>query len=538
VNARILNVKLIISALFAIGASAVAYAAGWGGLVRSNVPGVSSADGGTVFSNVTATSDYTAGWCDEWAYLGVTGGCSMSNSNPQTASANSGCYDVSVSSTITMTMSSISACTISYRADAYSQTEQRIDQVIKINQDVDWTVPASSVLGSADYNITAVAKSSDLVTATGMTVTLSSNTTGICTISGTLVHNVAEGTCEIQADVAGDGDRATATKTTSWPIASVPVLTLATTVVNDDGLSSVETDFTLQAAGPSTISGVEGDSAITSAVVTAGTYTLSQTAGPADYSASTWSCTAGSLSGSDLTLANGDIAVCTITNDDKALPLLTLAKTVINDGAGSAVDTDFTLQAAGPSTISGVEGDGAITSASLAVGTYSLTESGGPGTYTFLGWSCSAGSLVGADVTLARGDVATCTVTNDDGLLVVTKTQSVISDGFSASGKEKSMPGATLRYTLTLDNSTSAIDATDLDVLDDFDDSKVTYSVNSVVVNGESISDGGTGVGSGVSANVTVSDEGGSAKKDRVRVQGFTVPALGSWDITFEVTVD
>ena len=69
---------------------------------------------------------------------------------------------------------------------------------------------------------------------------------------------------------------------------------------------------------------------------------------------------------------------------------LTLAKTVVNDNGGTAVDTDFTLTATGPDTISGVEGDAEITSATVAVGAYALTESSVPG-YTLQGWSCTSG---------------------------------------------------------------------------------------------------------------------------------------------------
>jgi hypothetical protein len=91
---------------------------------------------------------------------------------------------------------------------------------------------------------------------------------------------------------------------------------------------------------------------------------------------------------------------------------LTLAKTVVNDEHGTAVDTDFTLTATGPDVISGVEGDLSITSAVVAVGDYALTESALAG-YTQAGWSCTSG-LSGSTVTLAADDVVTCTATNTD----------------------------------------------------------------------------------------------------------------------------
>jgi len=91
---------------------------------------------------------------------------------------------------------------------------------------------------------------------------------------------------------------------------------------------------------------------------------------------------------------------------------LTLAKTVVNDNSGTAVAGDFTLTATGPGTITGVTGDAAITDAAVAPGTYNLTESGPTG---YAGtWSCTAGTLVGASLTLNAGTDAVCTLVNND----------------------------------------------------------------------------------------------------------------------------
>ncbi len=57
-----------------------------------------------------------------------------------------------------------------------------------------------------------------------------------------------------------------------------------------------------------------------------------------------------------------------------AKPRLTLLKTTVNDNGGTNVDTDFTLTATGPSTITGIEGAPAITNAIVNPGTYTLTE--------------------------------------------------------------------------------------------------------------------------------------------------------------------
>ncbi len=74
---------------------------------------------------------------------------------------------------------------------------------------------------------------------------------------------------------------------------------------------------------------------MTNAPVNAGTYTLSESGGPAGYTAGTWSCTAGTLTGSSLVLALNQSATCTINNNDQAAHL-TLVKTVTNDNGGTA----------------------------------------------------------------------------------------------------------------------------------------------------------------------------------------------------------
>lgn len=137
---------------------------------------------------------------------------------------------------------------------------------------------------------------------------------------------------------------------------------------------------------------------------------------------------------------------------------------------------------------------------------------------------------------------ATGTYTVSSAALTVTKTQSVVSDGFSIVNP-KAIPGATVRYTITLNNSGGAVDATNLIVRDDFDDASTTYTVNTtdVTITGvgtdNNITDGGTGANTG--ATVTISDQGGvAAKSDRVQVSGFTVPAGQTATITFDVTVD
>lgn len=147
---------------------------------------------------------------------------------------------------------------------------------------------------------------------------------------------------------------------------------------------------------------------------------------------------------------------CTYTNT-RAIVTLTLLKTVINDNGGTALDTAWTLNATGPSTISGTEGQAAITNAVVPAGTYTLTETGGPAGYTAGTWVCTAGTLVGNSLTLTNDQTATCTITNDDTpapALGIDKAPPVLT--IDADGSGTITPGDTLTYTITATNTGNA----------------------------------------------------------------------------------
>ena len=194
-----------------------------------------------------------------------------------------------------------------------------------------------------------------------------------------------------------------------------PLLTLVKSVVNDNGGTAVAGAWTLGATGSSgSFSGTANTAAVTSKTVTAGVqYTLAESGGPSTYSASSWVCTGGgSFAGPDkITLGLGEDVTCTITNNDQG-PSLTLVKQVVNDNGGSAVASNFTLTASGPTSISGP--GGVSSGASFSAGTYALSETAVPG-YTAGSWSCTGtGTQNGASITLGLAQSATCTITNND----------------------------------------------------------------------------------------------------------------------------
>jgi uncharacterized repeat protein (TIGR01451 family) len=221
---------------------------------------------------------------------------------------------------------------------------------------------------------------------------------------GVLISNIASGNHRI------DSVRITVTHA---PVPTTATLTLEKSVINDDGGTAVDTDWTLTATGLSVISGAEGDSAITGAVVDPDTYTLSES-GPAGYASLGWSCTGGTLVGDDLTLVAGDNVTCTITNDDIA-PELTVTKVVVTDNGGTATTSDFSLFVANGIATTSVS-SGATTT--FSAGDYSIIESGPSGYIATFSGDCAADG----SITLEIGETYSCTITNDDiapGLTVV-----------------------------------------------------------------------------------------------------------------------
>lgn len=188
---------------------------------------------------------------------------------------------------------------------------------------------------------------------------------------------------------------------------NAPSLTLVKVVVNDNGGSAATTDWTLTADGPTPISGSGG---VTSgATFSAGSYDLSESAGPGGYSASDWVCEGGEQDGASITLGLGDSATCTITNDDEQA-YVTVVKVVTNDNGGSADPSDFALTLEGDSVTSGVQ-------VPVDPGTYTAAETQLPG-YTFEGFTGDCDS--NGDVTVALGESKTCTLTNNDQQAYVT----------------------------------------------------------------------------------------------------------------------
>lgn len=214
---------------------------------------------------------------------------------------------------------------------------------------------------------------------------------------------------------AGDVSRRhTAERVYYWAFAGADV-TLQKKVINDSGGSAVSGDFTLTATGPDTISGVTGDISVTDQPVHPGVYVLTENNLPG-YTASAWTCTGTTISGSTIKLAGGDDVVCTIVNEDADTALLTLTKVVKNTHGGTAVDSDFTLtfDDGTGTTGSGATGTAAVTSVTVPAGTYSLSETALSG-YQLVQIRCDGSDSDGSDgLVLAAAEDVTCEFGNTD----------------------------------------------------------------------------------------------------------------------------
>jgi len=214
-----------------------------------------------------------------------------------------------------------------------------------------------------------------------------------------------------------------------------PTLTLAKTVVNDNGGILADTDFSLSVDSSPVTSGV-------ATTVAANTAILISELDVDGYAEGTWACTdangltstlpaAGLATGESIVLESGSDVTCSIVNDDIA-PTLTLAKTVTNDDGGDLAIIDFDISIDATEVASGsvntVLANTAITISELDIDGY--TEGA---------WACTdangltsglptAGVATGESITLASGSDVTCAISNDDIAPTLTLTKTLIND--------------------------------------------------------------------------------------------------------------
>ncbi len=199
-----------------------------------------------------------------------------------------------------------------------------------------------------------------------------------------------------------------------------PTLKLAKNVVNTGGGTATAHSFIMQANGPPGAFSDWGDSTQFHTVVAGNTYNLAES-GPSGYTAGSWSCPGGSLSGSDITLSNGQNITCTLTNTYNSTTS-TASITLVKNTNGASGTFNFTLTGGNSSpTIPALNPaspnaySDSTTISNIAPGTYSLNEVNIPSGFTLSSASCNpakgssknGNSITG--ITLANNDNLTCT---------------------------------------------------------------------------------------------------------------------------------
>jgi len=230
------------------------------------------------------------------------------------------------------------------------------------------------------------------------------NLLGIATAGDTIKLRFDFGIDECGGDIGWYVDEVEFYSCSAEFVPSDTKLTLVKQVINDNRGGATASDWILNAAGPTPISG-SGPNVSSGDGFAAGTYDLSESGGPTGYSASDWVCVGGTQKDGDtITLAMDEIATCTITNDD-IQPTLKVVKTIINDDGGLINDPDaFGLKVDGNTVLNNVIN-------AFDAGNYMVSETGHPdyvrGTW---GGSCNTNG----SITLVPGQNAVCTITNND----------------------------------------------------------------------------------------------------------------------------
>ena len=170
-----------------------------------------------------------------------------------------------------------------------------------------------------------------------------------------------------------------------------PRITVTKVVINNDGGGAVVGDFPLFVDGSPVTSGVE-------ITVNPGLHNVSETNLPGYAGTISGNCTPNG----DIVLNVGDVASCTITNNDIAARI-TVTKVVINNDGGGAVVGDLPLFVDGSPVTSGVE-------IAVNAGVHNVSETNLPGYAGSISGNCTPNG----DIVLNVGDVASCTITNND----------------------------------------------------------------------------------------------------------------------------
>ncbi len=311
---------------------------------------------------------------------------------------------------ITLSGGQSASCTITNDDDAPSLT------LIKhvVNDNGGTAVAGAWTLSAGDNDVTG-SETGALATDQAGTYALSEST--VAGYTNTSITCDDDPAVEVTSVTLGLGEDVTCTFVNDD---NAPALYLAKHVVNDNGGTELASAWDLS-AGANTVTGAEGGAFATAV---AGTYALSESAGPDGYTNTSITCDDDpGVEVTAVTLGLGETITCTFVNDDDA-PSLTLIKHVVNDNGGTELASAWTLSA-GDNDVTGSE-TGAL--ATDQAGTYALSESTVAG-YTNTSITCDDDPAVEVtSVTLGLGEDVTCTFVNDDNAPALYLAKHVVND--------------------------------------------------------------------------------------------------------------
>ena len=216
------------------------------------------------------------------------------------------------------------------------------------------------------------------------------------------------GTASITANSSTNSGNNGANWTINSSCVVPPKLTVTKVVDNTGGGTKVVADFPLFVDATPVTSGVQN-------TFSTGAHTVSETT-DANYTALiSGDCAADG----SITLANGDVKACTITNTF-IVPqaTLTVTKVVVNTGGGTKVISDFPLFVDGGAVTSGVQN-------AFSTGAHTVSETTDPAYTAVISGDCAANGTI----TLAANDVKACTITNTFNTPKLTVTKVVVNTG-------------------------------------------------------------------------------------------------------------
>ena len=259
------------------------------------------------------------------------------------------------------------------------------------------TPPSAATLSNGTVNFTVPDNSSATINETqqgGYQLVQQNGSNAVCTSGGNPIASTNSGATGFSVPI-GSRQILSCTVVNSLIPAT---LTLHKTVDNPFGGDADPIDWTLQAAGPQTISGPDGSSAVTGAKVAPGTYLLSESNGPDGYSPSAWSCTGASVSGNSVTLVAGATVSCGITNTELGVPVLTQDKTVDAATAHEGDTLTYTMTVGNTGT---ADANNVTATETLPAGVTSVSATASTGTFNAANGLWTVGTVaVGATETL------------------------------------------------------------------------------------------------------------------------------------------